>query len=170
MLNSSAPGDNYAGTWGQGLDREPVSRSSRLFPTAHGLDHRGMRKEVNAVKLRSLEISYSQIAIFRSALQQPFNDWTDTHVRQGFAWRPGSVSFATVEQAGQLDVEVVRDAATTQSSRASRIIAVPFEVDESGEVEVASIADGEAISIPPGKYRLTFEHGLNDDGAMWCRL
>ena len=44
----------------------------------------------------SLEISYGQLAVFANSLPQPFNDWTDQHVSQGFAWRPGSVTFRSM--------------------------------------------------------------------------
>jgi hypothetical protein len=119
---------------------------------------------------RPIEVSYGQIAVFQSTLQRPFNDWTDVHVAQGFAWRPGSVSFATLEGGGALDLDVGRAGPTLDTSRAIRIISVPFEVDPSGFVEIASIADGVVIQLPPGAHRLTFEHGLTESGRMWCRM
>ena len=122
------------------------------------------------MKLRTLDISYAQLAVFQSALAEPFNDWTDAYLAQGFAWRPGSVSFATVEPSGPIEVEVVRGAPALESSSASRIIAVPFSIAEDEAVDVASIGDGEVLTLPAGSYRLTFEHGLLEDGSMWCRL
>jgi hypothetical protein len=122
------------------------------------------------MKLRSLDVSYGQVAVFQSALQQPFNDWTNTHVAQGFAWRKGSVSFATLENAGPMEVKVGYSAIDLTASRASRIIAVPFSVDQSGSVEFASIADSEALTLRPGEYRLVFEHGLTETAAMWCKF
>jgi hypothetical protein len=121
------------------------------------------------MKLRPIDVSYRQLAVFQAALPNPFNNWTDPHVAQGFAWRHGSVSFATLEEAGAIDTEVAR-AAPARTTFAARIIAVPFEVDASGAVEVASIGDGVALKLPPGSYRLTFEHGASDTGRMWCRL
>lgn len=44
----------------------------------------------------TLDISYSQLAVFQKGMENPFNDWEDTHVNQGFAWRPGSVSFGSL--------------------------------------------------------------------------
>ena len=41
----------------------------------------------------TLDISYSQLVVFQKGMENPFNDWENTHVDQGFAWRPGSVSF-----------------------------------------------------------------------------
>jgi len=122
------------------------------------------------MKLRTLDISYAQLAVFQSALAEPFNDWTDAYLAQGFAWRPGSVSFATIEPSGPIEVEVVRGAPPLASSSASRVIAVPFSIAEDEAVDVASIGDGEALTLPAGSYCLTFEHGLLDDGSMWCRL
>lgn len=49
-----------------------------------------------------LEVVYAHVAVFDARSRHPFNDWSDTHVAQGFAWRPGSVSFATLEPAGKL--------------------------------------------------------------------
>ncbi|MEM6291852.1 MAG: competence protein ComJ [Myxococcota bacterium] len=121
------------------------------------------------MKLRTLDISYAQIAVFQSALADPFSDWTDRHLAQGFAWRPGSVSFATIEPSGPIEVEVVRGGPALAASSALRIIAVPFSIAEDGAVDVTSIGDGEMLTLPAGSYRLTFEHGLRD-GGMWCRL
>lgn len=106
------------------------------------------------MSVRALAISYNQVAVFLSTLKEPFNNWTDLHVKQGFAWRPGSVSFATLEEVGLVNVEVVRQPVDTQSSDAERIIVVPFEVDDSGRVEIASIADSEPISLPHSSWRL----------------
>ena len=122
------------------------------------------------MKLRALDISYAQLAVFQSALAEPFNDWTDACLAQGFAWRPGSVSFSTIEPSGPIEVDVVRGAPALASSSASRIIAVPFSIAEDEAVDVASIGDGEVLMLPAGSYRLTFEHGLLEGGSMWCRL
>ena len=51
--------------------------------------------------------SYSQVSVFMAKLDSPFNDWEQEHVEQGFAWREGSVSFATLEEAGTLHCEAM---------------------------------------------------------------
>lgn len=106
----------------------------------------------------NLDVSYSQIAIFDSALSQPFNDWTNEHVCQGFAWRKGSVSFRTLLESGLHKVEV---AVTENEDRLSdsviRAIEVPFTVPESGDIEVASISDGVHLQLPSGNYALKVE-------------
>jgi hypothetical protein len=103
-----------------------------------------------------LVVSHSQIVVFDSSLENPFNDWTDEHVRQGFAWRPGSVSFATLEGGGGHVVGIVVGE-SEPLPQAMRIIQVPFEVSSSGSIKVASIADNRLVSIPAGVYQLRFE-------------
>lgn len=122
------------------------------------------------MKVKPINVSYRQLAVFQAALPNPFNNWTEAHVAQGFAWRPGSVSFATLGESGAIDTEVARSAPATADPEATRSIVVPFEVDASGAVEVASIGDGVALKLPAGSYRLTFEHGVAPGGRMWCRL
>lgn len=117
-----------------------------------------------------VNVSYSQIAVFLEGMEQPFNDWTDKHVEQGFAWRPGSVSFRTLDEAGAMEVTTDIPSGYQNNSEATRIIAVPFRVPSDTRVEVASIADNRPLDIPPGEYRLIFENGREAASAMWCRL
>jgi len=123
---------------------------------------------MNAV---DLEVLYAQLAVFQADITQPFNNWTDTHVAQGFSWRPGSVSFRTLDEAGEVHVEVIHPLEEVQmSSSAVRIISVPFSVSDCGQIEIATITRSQLISIEPGEYELTFEHGRNPDGKMWARF
>lgn len=119
----------------------------------------------------SLHISYGQLAIFDASLTLPFNDWTAEHVRQGFAWRPGSVSFRTLDEGGEIEIEVSRTQTLDETtSSAARIIDVPFAVPESGNIEVASITAGVTLALPPGGCSLRFEHGIGNDQRMWAKL
>ncbi|CAG9246492.1 competence protein ComJ [Burkholderia sp. AW33-5] len=113
-------------------------------------------------------VSYNQMCVFDGALDEPFNDWTDEHVRQGFAWRPGSVSFGMVENT---ETAVVIEATNTvePDPAAFRVIAVPFTVPAHGSVVVGSIGDEREIEIDAGIYRLTFELGSKDK-RPWCRI
>jgi len=106
----------------------------------------------------NVEVAYGQIAIFTRALQQPFNDWTDRHVAQGFAWRPGSVSFRTIVEAGRHSVEInVTEHVGPISVGAVRAIEVPFEVPADGAIEVGSISDSVPLSLPAGVFLLRCE-------------
>lgn len=113
-----------------------------------------------------LEVSYGQLAIFASSLKQPFNDWTDQHVSQGFAWRPGSVSFRCMVEAGQhvIEIEVVNHVGAVHPD-AARVIEVPFEIPADGAVEVASIAETVPLSLPAGSFLLRCEFLEPPDAA-----
>ena len=106
----------------------------------------------------SLDVSYSQVAVFDCSLKQPFNFWTDRHVAQGFAWRPGSASFRTLEETGPHLITVL---VTSENARVSanvvRAIQVPFRVPASTCIEVASIADAVRMNLPSQMYTLRFE-------------
>lgn len=110
------------------------------------------------LKKFQLDISYGQISVFLSTIPQPFNDWTQAHVEQGFAWRLGSVSFATLLEAGKFTIDVlVTDNTENYSNDFIRAIEVPFVIPENEQVEIASIADSLKISVPSGKYILKYE-------------
>ncbi|MEO7590107.1 MAG: competence protein ComJ, partial [Byssovorax sp.] len=89
-----------------------------------------------------LFVSYSQVSVFTAGLGSPFNDWEQEHVDQGFAWREGSVSFATLEETGTLHCEAVVADPWRPHPEAERAIRVPFNVAGDGSVEIASISDG----------------------------
>jgi hypothetical protein len=113
---------------------------------------------MNGIAKLLLEVSYSQVAVFWSSLQQPFNDWTDRHVAQGFAWRPGCASFRTLVEAGTCEVTIeMTDHADPIGSDVVRAIEVPFEVPPNGAVEIASISASKGLSIAPGTYTLRCE-------------
>ena len=119
----------------------------------------------------TLEISYNQVAVFDAQMDSPFNDWTDEHVAQGFAWRPGSVSFGTLKNSGPLMVGVFHTKTFDEtSSNANRVIIVPFSVPEHGGIDVASIASSFSLKLRPGEYELTFEHGRNADQQDWANF
>ncbi|WP_421696614.1 competence protein ComJ [Aestuariivirga sp.] len=118
------------------------------------------------------EVSFGQLAVFAGALSQPFNDWTNQHVEQGFSWREGSVSFRTISEAGELFVVVnVVDQLENVNPSAIRIIEVPFEVPKDGTIEIGSITETVPVSIPSGPYLLRCEFmKANADDTEWAQL
>ncbi|HEY4083643.1 MAG TPA: competence protein ComJ [Burkholderiaceae bacterium] len=105
-----------------------------------------------------VEVAYGQLAIFAGSLPQPFNDWSDRHVSQGFAWRPGSVSFRTLVEAGRHSVEIkLADHAGLISPEAVRVVEVPFEVPADGAIEIGSISETVSLSFEAGLYLLRCE-------------
>jgi hypothetical protein len=105
-----------------------------------------------------IEVTYGQLAVFASALKQPFNDWTERHVSQGFAWRPGSVSFRSILEAGRhsIEVELTKHLGVVHED-AIRVVEVPFEVPVDGCVEIGSITETTPISLPAGTFLLRCE-------------
>lgn len=119
----------------------------------------------------TLDVSYAQIAVFDSQLANPFNDWEDGHVLQGFSWRVGSVAFATLDAVGSIEVSVSRGAfVDVGRSGLVREILVPFVVPQHGAIEVATISGGVSVEMPGGAYGLTFSHGRSSEGGMWASL
>lgn len=103
-------------------------------------------------------VSYAQLAVFRSDLQHPFNNWTDKHVAQGFSWRPGSVSFRSLIESGMHSISIdVVDQLGSLDATVVRAVEVPFDVPESGCIEVGSIGDAVPLSLAPGAYLLRCE-------------
>jgi len=113
-------------------------------------------------------VSYSQLAVFDHSLERPFNDWTERHVAQGFAWRPGSVSFATLEEGGDHLVAVSLEDMRNDEPPidAVRVIDVPFEVPPSGSIEIGSISDCRSVELPAGHYQLRFENYRASEGKL----
>lgn len=105
----------------------------------------------------SLNVSYSQICVFWDTLESPFNHWEQTHLDQGFAWRPGSACFRTIEETGPHEILVIRsDHGVAIDTNAVRVIEVPFDVTSAG-LEVASVADAVKFGLGQGTYSLRFE-------------
>mgnify|MGYP003387854617 CR=1 FL=1 len=113
----------------------------------------------------NIDVSFGQLCVFQSTLKDPFSEWTDEHVAQGFAWRPGSASFRSVVDAGEhrVDISVVNHLEKIGDD-VVRAIEVPFEVSEDGAVEIGSIADTVVLNLPPGSYllRCEFLHPITD--------
>lgn len=116
-------------------------------------------------------VFYSQLAVFAYGMSSPFNDWEEQHVRQGFTWREGSVSFAVPGFVSEVDLEVTLGRNTAPSRSMRRAIVVPFHVAGGCGVEVGSIAQTFEVEIPDGEYGLLFElayeHGSDLAGARF---
>lgn len=114
-----------------------------------------------------LNIIYSQISVFNSNLDEPFNDWSKAHVRQGFSWRERSVSFKTIETDGVVHVDFVVKEQFVLDPNSIRTISVPFQCI-GGEIEIAAIAESQPLPLADGCYQLIFENGLQPQN--WCRI
>lgn len=111
--------------------------------------------------LGEISVSYAQVCVFDAIMTQPYNEWLPRHERQGFSWRPGSVSFATVIDRGVCQLEVLLSDEFVHPDRLSLgsalfVVVVPFEVSAGTAVEVGSIMDGRSIEVQAGAHNLTF--------------
>lgn len=113
-----------------------------------------------------LLVSYHQIAVFDAMLSLPFNDWRPEHVRQGFVWRPRSVSFGVLDDL-PMTIEVRIAESVRIRDDALRVIRVPFLVVPEARLEVATVAFERDIAVPPGAYALWFEHGQHSNQPQW---
>jgi hypothetical protein len=113
-----------------------------------------------------LELAWSQVSLFDANLKDPFNDWTEHHLLQGFSWRPGSVSFRTPLRYGEIDITVEMITAIALKADAQRAIVIPFTT-WGGLVELSTIAQSELIDISPGRYAVLFQTGIRN-GRSWC--
>lgn len=106
---------------------------------------------------KEISVSYRQICLFSKKLKKPFNDWTKIHSSQGFAWRPGSVSFATVVDSGRYVVSIDFPRSVELHEATTRAISVPFQVVSKAKYEIASISDGFDLELGPADYQLVFQ-------------
>ncbi len=73
-------------------------------------------------------ILYSSITVYNVNLTNPFNDWTENHVIQGFSWRPKSVSFGLPNDPIEARVSILSDTKINPKPIALRAILVPFVI------------------------------------------
>lgn len=116
----------------------------------------------------SLELTWSQVSLFDANLADPFNDWNEHHLAQGFTWRPGSVSFKLPVRSGEIDVSVGLIDSLVVDPAARWAIVVPFTT-WGGVIEVSSVAQSEVIDIGSGRYALLYQTGVHD-GRAWAHF
>lgn len=113
-----------------------------------------------------IPVLYSQVAVFNNGIENPFNDWDEQHVRQGFAWRMGSVSFAMPNSVFEIDIDVRRLRRAALSNITQRAIVVPFRIAGGCGVEVGGIAETFEVDIPDGDYCLLFELSYKNEYGL----
>ena len=93
------------------------------------------------------------------------NDWTPLHGQQGFSWRPGTVSFGTIDSDGDPLAYVELSDTYVAPNEALIIIKVPFEVFKEGIIVADPIFNEWAFPIPQGYYALYFT--IEPLGESW---
>ena len=116
----------------------------------------------------TLELAWSQVSLFDANLADPFNDWNEQHLAQGFSWRPGSVSFKLPARQGELDVCVDFVEAINVDADARWAIVVPF-TSWAGVIEISTMSQSEVIEATPGRFALIFQTGIRE-GRTWAHF
>jgi hypothetical protein len=96
--------------------------------------------------------------------------FVDEELRQGFAWRPTSLTFFVFEECeitSHVEAEFCLDDRERPSTRAERVIKVPFTLPPSDRLIVMDVRDSgsEYLDLPPGDYCVTVELGHSGNGA-----
>jgi hypothetical protein len=115
-----------------------------------------------------LQLAWSQISLFDANLSDPFNDWTEQHLLQGFTWRPGSISFKLPVREGRVEVSVDLVDRIQVECDARWAIVVPFTTF-AGLVEVSTIESSELLEVPAGRFAVIYQTGVRDRQA-WAHF
>lgn len=113
----------------------------------------------------SLVVLYGQIFVHGPELLRPGLLWTDAHVAQGFAWAPGVVAFGVPDHDGHSIVRVLLSAAYAPEEATLWAVKTPFEVGVA-PLSIGSLAQTQAVALPPGRYDLVFEARAAADAAF----
>ena len=114
-----------------------------------------------------LDLSYSQFSIFNAGLENPFNDWTEIQVQQGFSMRKESISIKTLSSAGILKISILKDDSLIDS--AIRVFEFEFEVTDA-LLEIATITDAIQLKIKNGIYKIRIQLLKGGEGIDLCYI
>lgn len=101
-------------------------------------------------------LEYRFVAVSLPQEVHLLNGWNRTHGAQGFSWHPGSVSFAVFDADDNSPVSVELQDSFVPPVAATRIIKVPFQVEEDGIILIDPLTQEWPVPIPPGNYALYF--------------
>lgn len=114
-----------------------------------------------------IQILYSQFSVHTQEVDA-FPDWTDAHVAQGVAWRPGHASFGVPDHDGKCLLDIaMTDRAPVAGPGTERLLGVPFDVGIRGRAAVSTILETLDLDIPAGAYQLWFE--LREEPELTAR-
>ena len=116
-----------------------------------------------------MDVSYSQIAIFDAALDEPFNDWDGEAVSKGMSEGEQSVSFGMpADGTAEVTYDVGPQGMPTDRSF-DTILSSTIEVNGGKGVEIATITQSHLIDVANGRYRVIFGVRLDGD-EMKCHF
>jgi hypothetical protein len=111
-----------------------------------------------------VQFSYNQLLIYDVSVAVPECEWTEDHVRQGFARRISNICLGTILQGGTARIRVYHGP-YVQQDRYHRVIATPFYSPQ-GKVVVSGLLEihiAHLVQLGPGHYRLVSAQTLVDE-------
>lgn len=103
-----------------------------------------------------IPFGYSQFMVYDGAINDPGSDWTEAHVRQGFARRERAVCMGTLLEFGTAAVSVLTNG-PLDLEKYHRVIAVTLTT-ESGWFRVRgpeSLEEALRVDVSRGRWRVT---------------
>lgn len=101
-----------------------------------------------------LPVFYSQMSVFLSGMNDPYNEWLNHHVKQGFSYREGSISFIIPKSVKVINLVVERRNEMSDDGDCYTSIVVPFRVYGGKGVEIGNVFETVRYLVPDG------EHGI----------
>ena len=114
-----------------------------------------------------LELSYKQFCIFNETVSNPFNDWSEANVAQGFSISEGSISVMTINSDGILKVSISTDSSILDNAR--RIIEFEYQVKDEN-ISIATINSEMKIHIKKGLYKIRVQLCKESEESELCYL
>jgi len=117
--------------------------------------------------MSELNLLYKQFCIFNAGLKNPFNEWSDELIEQGFSIRKESLSIMTISNAGLLDVNIMNEDKIIEG--ANRIVEFEFKVKRHG-VEIATATDSLPVKVEKGVYKVRVQLCSEEEGKDICYI
>lgn len=114
-----------------------------------------IRVETVTKLVKHISLSYSQLNVFNSQLENPYNNWSTDYVKQGFSWRENSLSFNTILDSGTCHLTLYINT-DFRPKNYIRAIAVPFTLTENGVIELGSMDNFFQLKLLSGSYEVVF--------------
>lgn len=116
----------------------------------------------------TLVVLYSQIVLSRGSIERPFSDWSKAAAAQGFSWREGSCSYATLGNDGDCRVRVQYRESAGGRRGALLTVRVPFRVPVGEELQIESVgSDVMRLAVDEALTHVIYSTGIDARG-LWC--
>lgn len=112
------------------------------------------------MKSIELDLSYSQFIFFQKDMENPFNDWDEISIKQGFSYRRDSIGIKTFHEYGK--VKILVSNSIDRNEKAIRIIKFPFLVKNNG-IEFSTVTESFIYNLKNGNYEVLIQGWTEKD-------